>query len=238
MGLLLALLLAQSGFGHIAPGTKFILYGLGERKEINLKKDQLAKAGGTCDIAVRVVQGFVEKGEVRMQLLSIGRPDIPGQPRRACGQTPDAYDLRVSGFAPDEPLDSVNTALEGILKTPEQYLAARGVRYDLPLDPPSEAFYAHPTYGGAGTIQPSLVLHVEPTYSEQARQAKVQGSLRIQMVVGADGRPYKPNVSTPFGYGLDEMALEAVSLWRFQPCRKDGVARPTVAVVETTFRLL
>jgi TonB family protein len=37
--------------------------------------------------------------------------------------------------------------------------------------------------------------------------------------------------------GLDERALEAVKLWRFEPSRKDGQPVPVQINVEVNFRL-
>jgi TonB family protein len=83
-----------------------------------------------------------------------------------------------------------------------------------------------------------LVSRREPEYSEEARKAKWQGVVRLQIEVWPDGRAHEITVVQALGLGLDEKAIEAVSQWRFQPGRKDGKPVRTLATVEVNFRLL
>jgi len=77
----------------------------------------------------------------------------------------------------------------------------------------------------------------DPEYSEEARRAKFQGSVLLWMIVGSDGLPHDLKVVRSVGLGLDEKALEAVRMWRFEPGRKNGQAVATQIHVEVTFRL-
>ena len=86
--------------------------------------------------------------------------------------------------------------------------------------------------------QPQLVKKVEPEYSELARIAQFEGSVRLSIVVGTDGVPSNIQVAKPVGFGLDEKAVEAVSQWQFKPGTKQGQAVPVFATVEVNFRLL
>ena len=99
-----------------------------------------------------------------------------------------------------------------------------------------------PPRGSAAQIRPSrmpkVIYKVEPEYSEQARKAKVQGSVIVTATVGIDGRLRDIRVVTPLGLGLDERAVEAVSLWRFQPATADGKPVPYPVQIEVNFRLL
>ena len=85
---------------------------------------------------------------------------------------------------------------------------------------------------------PSIVYRVEPTYSEEARKAKYQGSVFIQIVVDENGDVKDIRVVRPLGLGLDEKAIEAVAKWRFKPGMKDGKPVAVIANVEVSFRLL
>lgn len=91
-------------------------------------------------------------------------------------------------------------------------------------------------YGGAS--QPKLIYSPDPEFSEEARKAKYQGVVVLNVVVGADGRVHNASVFRSLGMGLDEKALEAVRLWRFEPGKtRDGRAVEVRAQIEVNFRL-
>jgi periplasmic protein TonB len=78
----------------------------------------------------------------------------------------------------------------------------------------------------------------EPEYSEKARKAKWQGSVRLSLIVDAEGFAIRMTTEQMLGYGLDAKAMEAVKAWRFKPGIKDGKAVPIKANIEVNFRLL
>ena len=92
--------------------------------------------------------------------------------------------------------------------------------------------------GVDGVSAPQLLRRVEPEYSEQARKAKWQGVVKLQIEVWPDGRAHNVRVLRALGMGLDERAVEAVSQWTFRPGVKDGAPVRTFATVEVNFRLL
>ncbi len=91
---------------------------------------------------------------------------------------------------------------------------------------------------GGDVSQPTLVLKIEPEYSEQARKAKYSGTVLLSVIIDANGTPRDIHVVRPLGLGLDEKAVEAVSKWRFHPAMKGGKAVAVLAQVEVNFRLL
>jgi TonB family protein len=91
---------------------------------------------------------------------------------------------------------------------------------------------------GGGVSAPSVLSKVEPEYSEEARKAKWQGTVILQLVVDEHGLPQQMKVSRSLGLGLDQKALEAVAKWKFRPGMKDGRPVPVVATIEVNFRLL
>jgi TonB family protein len=91
---------------------------------------------------------------------------------------------------------------------------------------------------GGGVSAPTLILKVDPEYSEEARKAKFQGTVVLAVVVDETGRATQFKVVRPLGMGLDEKAIEAVQKWRFVPGKKDGHAVAVMATVEVNFRLL
>jgi TonB family protein len=102
-----------------------------------------------------------------------------------------------------------------------------------------------PGFGGVGVYRPGngvvgpVLLHkVEPQYSDEARKAKWQGTVRLQLIVDATGKPTSISVITPLGLGLDAKAIEAVEQWVFKAGMKDGKPVPVIAIVDVSFRLL
>ncbi len=91
--------------------------------------------------------------------------------------------------------------------------------------------------GVGGVSAPRVIYKPDPEYSEEARKAKYQGTVVLQMVVGADGRTKNPRVQHGLGMGLDEKALEAVRNWKFEPAEKDGKPVAVLISVEVAFRL-
>ena len=77
----------------------------------------------------------------------------------------------------------------------------------------------------------------EPSYTEEARKAKLSGVVTLAIVVDAQGNPRDIRVLKPLGLGLDEKALETVRIWRFKPATRHGVPVAVRMWVEITFRL-
>ena len=90
---------------------------------------------------------------------------------------------------------------------------------------------------GGGVSAPRLVYQPEPEYSEEARKAKYQGTVVIECTVGPDGRVRDMHITRSLGMGLDEKALEALKLWKFEPARKDNQPVAVLVSVEVNFRL-
>ncbi len=91
---------------------------------------------------------------------------------------------------------------------------------------------------GGGVSEPVPIYKPEPEYSEEARKAKFQGEVLLQIVIDENGHTRDVKVLRPLGLGLDEKAVEAVLKWRFRPSMKDGHAVPVQANVAVNFRLL
>lgn len=60
----------------------------------------------------------------------------------------------------------------------------------------------------------------------------------MRLVISAKGRPSLIEIISPLGFGLDQMAIDAVSKWQFKPAEVNGNPVPVFAVVEVSFRLL
>jgi TonB family protein len=91
---------------------------------------------------------------------------------------------------------------------------------------------------GHGVLAPTIVQKAEPQYSEEARAARLQGTVIVVVVVGTDGLTHDPHILRGLGLGLDENAVEAISQWQFKPGVKDGQPVNVTATIEVNFRLL
>ncbi len=91
---------------------------------------------------------------------------------------------------------------------------------------------------GGNVLAPKLLAKVEPTYSEEARAARLSGTAVLWLEVDANGVPQNITVLRSPGLGLDAEAIAAVTKWRFQPGTKNGVPVAVLATIEVNFRLL
>jgi len=85
---------------------------------------------------------------------------------------------------------------------------------------------------------PVLLWKMEPAYADEARKAKIQGTVVLYVEIDAGGHARNIRVRQSVGFGLDERAIEAVERWRFRPAYRNGKPVPAGALVEVNFRLL
>jgi len=90
---------------------------------------------------------------------------------------------------------------------------------------------------GEGVSAPRAIYTPEPEFSEEARKAKYQGVVVLNIIVGTDGRVHNPRVVRSLGMGLDEKAIEGVKTWKFDPSKKDGRAVAVEMNIEVAFNL-
>ncbi|HVJ06729.1 MAG TPA: energy transducer TonB [Candidatus Saccharimonadales bacterium] len=90
---------------------------------------------------------------------------------------------------------------------------------------------------GGGVSAPKVIYKVDPEFSDEARKNKWQGIVVLRVVIGTDGRTHEISVARSLGMGLDEKAVEAARLWRFEPGLKDGKPVPVEVNMEVNFHL-
>jgi len=88
------------------------------------------------------------------------------------------------------------------------------------------------------TVEPVLLVKIDPEYSDEARRAKVQGIVVLHIDVDTHGQPRNIRLVRGLGLGLDQRAMDAVRQWKFRAGTVNGKPAVTSAVVEVTFRLL
>jgi periplasmic protein TonB len=106
-----------------------------------------------------------------------------------------------------------------------------------PSDGPGGLGESQSRYRGDVTL-PSCAYCPDPQYTDEAREAKLQGKVRLRVLVGVDGRASQIRVVEGIGLGLDERAERAIRGWKFVPAH-DGSQHPVAAwvTVEAVFRL-
>ncbi len=95
---------------------------------------------------------------------------------------------------------------------------------------------AGPLVVGGNIKPPARTKYVAPQYPDIARNAKVQGVVILEAVIGADGKVEQARVlrSQPL---LDEAALAAVRAWEYTPTLLNGRPTPVIMTVTVQFRL-
>jgi periplasmic protein TonB len=95
-----------------------------------------------------------------------------------------------------------------------------------------------PTQGAAAcsepVVRPKRKVPVAPRYTLEARQAEIEGVVRVQVTVDESGHVLSARVVSGLGYGLDESALAAAKATIFEPATQCG--KPVVGTTILPFR--
>ena len=90
---------------------------------------------------------------------------------------------------------------------------------------------------GEGVTSPNLIMHVDPEYPEEAREALTQGTVVVQAIVQTDGTLSIARVLQSVTPELDRNAVLAMQQWRFEPGTWKGMPVPVEIDVEASFKL-
>ena len=102
---------------------------------------------------------------------------------------------------------------------------------------PSAAFaQVAPVRVGGEIKEPTKIKHVPPVYPELAQQARIQGVVILEAVIGEDGAVREARVLRPAPM-LDDAALDAVLQWKYTPTLLNGQPVPVIMTVTVTFTL-
>jgi TonB family protein len=93
-----------------------------------------------------------------------------------------------------------------------------------------------PVRVGTDVEAPRKLVHVAPRYPPEALQARLQGKVILECVIGPDGRVEKVEVKRGAPL-LDDAAREAVRQWVYEPTRLNGVPVPVIMTVTVDFSL-
>ena len=88
------------------------------------------------------------------------------------------------------------------------------------------------------TVPPVPIVQVLPPYTEDARRARVEGLVQLQVVIRKNGTVDSIRIIRGLGHGLDESAINTVAnKWRFKPGTRFGEPVDVLAHIEIFFRL-
>jgi TonB family protein len=92
---------------------------------------------------------------------------------------------------------------------------------------------------GKGITLPVVVREQKPSYTPQAMQKKIQGTVWMAVVVLDSGEVGDVRITKSLDaeYGLDQEAMKAAKQWKFKPAMKDGKPVAIEVTVEMTFTL-
>lgn len=89
---------------------------------------------------------------------------------------------------------------------------------------------------GGSTQQSKLTSQTPPSYPPLAKQARIQGVVHLQALIGADGRVQ--NLQVVSGHPLlVQAALDAVKTWTYQPTLVNGNPVPVKTDIDVNFTL-
>ena len=94
-----------------------------------------------------------------------------------------------------------------------------------------------PTQPSASTTVPEILFKPKPTYTDEARALKIEGSVELEVVFEASGAIRILRVVHGLGHGLDEAAQQAAKQIRFRPATQAGVPVDTNGMLYIVFQL-
>jgi len=92
--------------------------------------------------------------------------------------------------------------------------------------------------GSGGVTAPIAIYRPDPDFSDEARKARLQGTVVLDIIVDETGKARNIRVRQSLGLGLDEQAIKTLQLWRFKPGTKGGRPVAVWATVHVGFHLL
>ncbi len=96
-------------------------------------------------------------------------------------------------------------------------------------------------YGpGSGVTWPTVVKEMKPTYTPEAMRLKLQGEVRLEVEILANGTVGNVRVkkSLDKAHGLDEEAMRVAKLWLFRPAYdRTGKSVPVIGEIIISFNL-
>jgi protein TonB len=91
------------------------------------------------------------------------------------------------------------------------------------------------TGGKVGPVR--LISQVKPVYPLSAQNAGIEGTVRLQGIIGTDGSIQGLRVLGSIDPELTRAAVDAVRQWKYSPSLLNGVPVETLTNIDVDFRL-
>jgi TonB family protein len=90
---------------------------------------------------------------------------------------------------------------------------------------------------GPPTNSVEITFKPNPTYTDEARQLKLEGEVLLEVMFAANGQLHVNRIVRGLGHGLDEAAIAAANKMRFKPALRNGQPVDSTAIVHVVFQL-
>ena len=90
---------------------------------------------------------------------------------------------------------------------------------------------------GSGVLPPKKIYFPQPLYTEEARQARIQGVVILEAIIDERGLVQNVKVLKGLPEGLSDSAVETASKWEFEPATLNGEPVPVYFNLTIRFSL-
>lgn len=92
---------------------------------------------------------------------------------------------------------------------------------------------------GSGVSNPSVITRVDPVYTPDAAERRIEGEVWVECIVNTSGVCTETHVTKSLDsrYGLDQAAVKAAQGWRFRPGMKGGTPVPVIITIAIEFSI-
>ena len=177
-----------------------------------------------------------QPGEKTVFVVQTLRFQPPPAPAQTTPPQPKAKKIPIPDPTPEDPEPIVLEEIE----VPEiDFLATEADFFGIPDAPPAvePGVPGGVMQVGDGVTAPVKIYGPQPQYSEEARQARIQGTVILQAVIDKVGAVTSVKVLKGLPLGLNDTALAAVKEWKYEPARLDGEPVPVYLSLLINFSL-
>lgn len=162
------------------------------------------------------------------------KPPPPAQQQ----QLPKPREKRRIIPIPDPTPDEPEPLIVEDIAVPEIDVSYEDAVYGVPDAPPGFGRTGPEPMEVGGAVRPPVkIYYPSPRYTEEARQAQIQGVVILRAVIDAEGDVTEVELLKGLPMGLAEAALETARQWKFKPATMDGRPVPVYFNLTISFSL-
>lgn len=210
------------------------------------EEQQGLRLGITLAVAAHLIFFIINFPEVATKTYQIGsqkpvyvvqqirfQPPPPAQQKTTKPQE-KRRKIPIPDPTPDDPEPIVIEEID----LPETDLIDIDAMVGIPEGPPGiGADGSGPVAIGGGIKPPVKTYFPQPRYTEEARQAQVQGVVILEAVIDAKGNVSRVKVLKGLGAGLTASASDTAKQWKFKPATLEGKPVAVFFVLTISFSL-